>query len=164
TNGAASFAASTRQWRRVARAARSPSQNRRRESRTYQFESSSTYAAIARPPPVQSYDSIRSITSAIVACRRDRAQRSRSVRPADCGLVEILPAEALGVGVEHEERVRVPEREQELAYRLADRVGREAVAGPWLLRRQVVPAKRVGPVPADDLPRIDDVSEALRHL
>ena len=37
-NGASSAAVSSRQWRRVAKAARSPSQKRRRESRTYQFE------------------------------------------------------------------------------------------------------------------------------
>ncbi len=65
-NGASSFAVSSRQWRRVANAARSPSQNRRRESRTYQFESSSTKAAISRPAAVQSNSSIRSVTRAIV--------------------------------------------------------------------------------------------------
>ena len=57
---------STRQWRSVAKAARSPSQKRRRESRTYQLESSSTKAAIARPAAVQSKSSMCSSTVAIV--------------------------------------------------------------------------------------------------
>ena len=41
-NGASSAAVSSRHRRRVANASRSPSQKRRRESRTYQLESSST--------------------------------------------------------------------------------------------------------------------------
>jgi len=47
---------------------------------------------------------------------------------------------------------------------LADRLGREAVAGPGLLRGEVVPAERVGPVTVDHLPRVDHVALALRHL
>ena len=44
----------SRQERSVSKAAGSPSQKRRRERRTYQFESSSTKAAIARPAEVAS--------------------------------------------------------------------------------------------------------------
>ena len=53
-NGASSFVTVTRQVRSVAKAAGSPSQKRRRERRTYQFESSSTKAAIAWPARVAS--------------------------------------------------------------------------------------------------------------
>ena len=53
-NGASSFETVTRQWRSVAKAATSPSQNRRRERRTYQFERSSTNAASAWPARVAS--------------------------------------------------------------------------------------------------------------
>ena len=70
----------------------------------------------------------------------------------------------LGVGVEDPEGVGVPEGEEELADRFADRVDREAVAGPGLLRGQVVPAEGVGAVGGDDLPGVDDVAAALRHL
>ena len=53
-NGASSFATVTRQVCSVAKAAGSPSQKRRRERRTYQFERSSTNAAIAWPARVAS--------------------------------------------------------------------------------------------------------------
>ena len=68
-----------RHSRRVAKATPSPSQNRRRERRTYQFERSSTKAAIARPAVVASKSSRRSVTSATVALSRERTQRSSSV-------------------------------------------------------------------------------------
>ena len=47
--------------------------------------------------------------------------------------LELLDPEALGVRVEHPEGVGVPEGQEELADGLADRVHREAVAGPGLL-------------------------------
>ena len=53
---------------------------------------------------------------------------------------------------------------QEQPHGLADGLGREQVAVPRLLRRQVVPAERVGAVLVDDVPRHDDVAERLRHL
>ncbi len=53
-NGASSFDTVTRQVWSVPNAAGSPSQKRRRERRTYQFESSSTNAAIAWPARVAS--------------------------------------------------------------------------------------------------------------
>ena len=53
-NGASSFVTSTRHVFSVPNAAGSPSQKRRRERRTYQFESSSTKAAIACPARVAS--------------------------------------------------------------------------------------------------------------
>ena len=77
---------------------------------------------------------------------------------------EVARAEALGVGVEDPERVGVPEREEELAHRLADRLDREAVAGPGLLGGQVVPAEGVGAVGGDHVPGLDHVAAALRHL
>ncbi len=82
---------------------------------------------------------------------------------ARCG-GEVERAEVLGVGVENPEGVGVPERQQELAHRLADRLDREAVAGPGLLGRQVVPAEGVGAVGGDHVPGVDDVAAALRHL
>ena len=163
--GASSAAVSSRQWRRVAKAARSPSQKRRRESRTYQLESSSTYSAIARPAAVQSKSSIRSRTVATVACRRESAQRSRSSARLRARLARSRRGpEVLGVGVEDPEGVGVPEGEEELAHRFADRVDREAVAGPGLLGGQVVPAEGVGAVGGDHVPGVDDVAAALRHL
>ena len=53
-NGASSWATVSRQVRSVAKAAGSPSQKRRRERRTYQFERSSMNAAMARPESVAS--------------------------------------------------------------------------------------------------------------
>ena len=73
-------------------------------------------------------------------------------------------AETLGVRVEDPERVGVPEGEEELADRLADRLDREAVAGPGLLGGQVVPAEGVGAVGVEHVPGVDDVAAALRHL
>jgi hypothetical protein len=81
-NGASRCASVTRQRWSVPKAAGSPSQKRGRERRTYQFESSSTNAAIAWPARVASYSSIRSRTSATVALSREIAQRSSSVSGA----------------------------------------------------------------------------------
>ena len=53
-NGASSLATVTRHVCSVPKAAGSPSQKRERERRTYQFESSSTKAAIAWPARVTS--------------------------------------------------------------------------------------------------------------
>ena len=106
---------------------------------------------------------MRSITVRVSPCSRERTQRSRSAS-RERGTVEVAGPQVLGVRVEDEERVRVPERQHELAHRLADRVGREPVAGPGLLRAQVVPAEGVGAVGVEDRPRVDDVAAALRHL
>ena len=76
--GASNCATVTRQWRRVAKAAASPSQKRRRERRTYQLESSSTNVWMARPAVVASKSSSRSRTISTVSCRRDSTQRSSS--------------------------------------------------------------------------------------
>ena len=83
---------------------------------------------------------------------------------AKASRAEVGRAEALGVGVEDPERVGVPEGEEELAHRLADRVDREAVARPGLLGGQVVPAEGVGAVGGDHVPGLDHVALALRHL
>ncbi len=165
----------------------SPSQKRRRPSRTYQLESSSTNAAISRPALVASNASMWPRTDSIVPCRRDSAQASSSSEWGRCSKVldsdgarrEVLGAHLelrlvvhrlridLGRGqvrVGDPERVGVPERQQELAHRLADGVDVEAVARPRLLRGEVVPAERVRAVAVDHLPGIDDVAAALRHL
>ena len=95
----------------------------------------------------------------VTACVRAGLRAGAGVRRA-----EILRTQALGVRVQDPERVRVPEREHELAHRLAHRVGREAVAGPGLLGGEVVPAEGVRAVAVDHLPGIDHVAAALRHL
>ena len=162
-NGASSFAVSTRQWRSVSNAAGSPSQNRRRETRTYQLDISSTNSAIALPAVVESKSSSRSRTISVVACRRESepaVERGLGVRAAR----RSSGAPSSRVRVEDEERVGVPERQQELADRLADGVGAEAVAGPRLLGGEVVPAEGVGAVGVDDLVRVDEVAEPLAHL
>ena len=160
-NGASSLATVTRQWRRVAKAAGSPSQKRRRERRTYQLDSSSTNVWMARPAVVASKSSSRSRTTSTVSCSRDSAQRSRSpVGDRQIG----AGRDVVGVGVQHVEAVGVPELEHELAHRLADRLHREAVAVPRLLGGEEVPAQRVGAVAVDDLPRLHRVAQRLGHL
>ena len=102
-------------------------------------------------------------TVSIVACRREIAQRSRSVGfsggPGGGRRIEVL-----GVGVEHPERIGVPEGEQEAPHRLRDRLGREAVSGPRLLGGEEVPAEGVGAELVEHLPGGDDVALRLRHL
>jgi hypothetical protein len=79
-NGASSCDSVTRMCLSVSNAARSPSQKRRRESRTYQLErSTSMNAAIPRPAFVASNASRPSVTSVTSALRRERIQRSSSV-------------------------------------------------------------------------------------
>ena len=102
--------------------------------------------------------------------------RDRRLQPRERPAVEVarsapgaavaksVGAEVLGVRVEDPERVGVPEGQQELAHRFADRVDREAVARPGLLRGQVVPAEGVGAVGGDHVPGLDHVALALRHL
>ena len=68
------------------------------------------------------------------------------------------------VRVLHVERVRVPQREHELAHALADGVDREAVSVPRLLRGEVVPAEGVSPMALDHVPRDDHVPAGLAHL
>ena len=105
-------------------------------------------------------------TVATVACSRESAQRSQVLgsRSGRCRVESRPGLEVLGVGVEDPEGVGVPEGEQELAHRLADRVDREAVARPGLLGGQVVPAEGVGAVGGDHVPGLDHVALALRHL
>ena len=80
------------------------------------------------------------------------------------GLGVDVARDPVDVRVHHVEAVGVPQLQQELAQRLADRVGREQVAVPRLLGGEEVPAERVGPVALDHLPRRDDVAERLGHL
>ncbi len=139
-----------------------PSQKRRLPTRTYQFESSSTQAAIALPAVVESKSSSACADvgdgraagarppSGRAARRSRRAPRSRRLAGGAGGRAGV---DALGVRVEHVEGVGVPERQQELAHRLADRLGAEPVAGPGLLGGEEVPAEGVGAVGVDHLVR-----------
>ena len=72
-----------------------------------------------------------------------------------CQLLDVVD-----VRVEDVEAVGVPELEQELAHRLADRVDGEQVAVPRLLGGEVVPAEGVGAVAVDHVPGDDDVARA----
>ena len=94
----------------------------------------------------------------------DRRVQARDRPAVELGLRLAHLHDLVRVRVEDVEPVGVPELQQELAHRLADVLGRELVAVPRLLGRQVVPAERVGPVALDDLPRHDDVPERLGHL
>ena len=103
---------------------------------------------------------MRSITRSVVAgeARLDPA-------------VELVPLPGRGdlldpvrVRVEDVEGVRVPERLEELAHRLADGLEREAVAVPGLLGGEVVPAECVRAVGVEHLPGDDDVALRLGHL
>ena len=58
----------------------------------------------------------------------------------------------------------VPQRLDELAHRLADRVEREAVAVPGLLGGEVVPAQGVRAVGVEHVPRHHHVAARLGHL
>src|SRR3954451_2631534 len=51
-----------------------------------------------------------------------------------------------------------------MPHRLADRLEREAVAVPGMLRGEVVPAEGVRAVLVEDVPRAHDVALGLRHL
>src|SRR5579875_161231 len=85
TNGASSRVSTSRHSYRVASAAASPSQNRRRLRRTYQFDKSSINSLSRRPAPAESKDSSALSTSAVVACTRLSAQRSSSGRVSTGG-------------------------------------------------------------------------------
>ena len=84
-------------------------------------------------------------------CSRDSAQRSSSTSSTSSS---VDGRELVGVRVQHVEPVRVPQLQQELPHRLADRLQREAVAVPRLLGGEQVPAQRVGAEPVDDVPRL----------
>jgi hypothetical protein len=153
-NGASSCETVTRHVRSVAKAASSPSQ------------------APARAPHVP--------VGEVVHERRERVPGARGVvgvepvadrldrggQPRQGPAVEVVgrlggdvASDAVDVRVEDVEAVGVPELQQELAQRLADRVDGEQVAVPRLLGGQEVPAERVGAVAVDHVPRRDDVPE-----
>ena len=153
-NGASSFAISTRQWRRVPNAAG---------------------VALPEAPAADPHVPVRELVDVggdraaggrrVEVVERGADLGDRRLQPRDRPAVELLGRaagrrvavsagrggrsgriDALGVRVEDVEGIGVPERQQELADRLADRLGREAVAGPGLLGGQVVPAEGVGAV------------------
>ena len=124
---------------------------------------------MALPAPVESKSSSRSRTISVVACRRETAQRSRLETPGRTPYRRVParrrpPRRCPRRWRRGRRRVGVPERQQELPDRLADRVGAEPVAGPGLLGGQVVPAEGIGAVRVDHLVRVDDVAEPLAHL
>ncbi len=89
-NGASSRVTVSRHSYSVANAAApsgsaGPTQNRRRERRTYQFDRSSMNAESRRPARAESNASSAESTSATVACSSDSAQRSSSGRSAGSG-------------------------------------------------------------------------------
>ena len=98
---------------------------------------------------------------ALSDCSRDSAQRSRSVSSTS---ESAAGRHVVGVGVEREEAVGVPQRLEVLAHRLADRLDREAVAVPRLLRGEVVPPERVRAVGVEHVPGRDGIALGLRHL
>ena len=98
------------------------------------------------------------MTVSTVAASRDQRPAIEVVGRRDVGRLD-----AVDVRVHHVEAVRVPQLQQELAQRLADRVDAELVAVPRRVREEV-PAERVRAVAVDDVPRHDDVAERLRHL
>ena len=103
----------TSAWCRVAKAARSPSQKRLRERRTYQFERSSQNAstALVIARRVVGVERGAGVARELGAARDDPAvERVVALRPT----VRLGPErpEALRVGVQDEEAVGVPEREQ----------------------------------------------------
>ena len=79
TKGASNLVSISRQSCKVCNAAGSPSQNRRRERRTYQFDRSSTSPNKAFPARAGSYASSASSTSAATLPVSFRAQVSSGV-------------------------------------------------------------------------------------
>ncbi len=72
---------------------------------------------------------------------------------------------AVGKGrVGHQERVGVPQREQEAAHGVVDRLEAEAERVPRALGGEQVPAEGVRPLAVEHDPGLDDVSPALAHL
>ena len=81
------------------------------------------------------------------------------------GLVEERArVEAVDVGVDHEERIDVPEPDEKLRHALADRPLAVADRRPRGLTGEEVPAQRVGAVGVEDHPRLFVVALALAHL
>ncbi len=71
---------------------------------------------------------------------------------------------AVEVRVRDEERVGVPQGEEEPAGGLVDRVEGHAARGPRRARREEVPPQGVGAAGVEHRPWIDDVAFRLRHL
>ena len=145
-------------------APRRPPQKRRREVRTYQLLRSSRKASSARPAPVASKASRRSVTSAVVPSRRDRIQRSTGRSAAGSGAGPPGRPAVGQRGVGDEERVGVPERQQEAPHRVVDRLEAEAEGVPGALGGEQVPAEGVGALAVEDDPGLDHVALALAHL
>ena len=120
-NGASSRVSTSRHSYSVASAAGSPSQNRRRDRRTYQLDRSSTNSASRRPARAVSKSSSAASTSATVRCSSASAQRSSSGRSATASATGGARRPARRVGVQDEERGGVPVRQQDLADDLLQR-------------------------------------------
>ena len=159
-NGASSFATVTRQSRSVAKAAGSPSQKRRRERRTYQLESSSTNAWMARP--ARRWRRSRPGARATDLDGRLQPRQDPAVQ------IVVAPRSAPPGRARSRSRWRRGRRSAYVFHSCSRNwrtaspivVEREAVAVPRLLGGEEVPAQRVGAVAVDDLPRLDRVARA----
>ena len=77
------------------------------------------------------------------------------------------PLDAVDIGVEREERIGVPQRQQHLANRIADRLAvprHGEIAADKQRRGHHVPAQRIGPVGVEHLDRVGIVLQPLGKL
>ena len=148
---------------RVANAAASPSQKRRRERRTYQLLRSSTKPASAsRRAGCRSPPSPRS-TSPTMRCARDNAQRSRSVRSARAGAP--APGDQPLPGRRGTGRTRsCSVGQQHLGGDLLEHLVPHAPGRPGRTGAEHEPPHRVGAVAVHERDRLEDVAEVLAHL
>ena len=147
-----------------------PSQNRRRDRRTYQFDRSSISAAIRRPAAAESNASSDAVTSRTQALQL-RQQPPVQQRPLSGGRRRSAglrrPRVASGSGrvrVQHQERDRVPVGQQHLAHDLVEHRRPDPALPPRRAGRREEPAHRVRAVPVHQPHRLHHVAEVLGHL
>ena len=116
----------------------------------------------AGPGRVVRVQTLSRLTHRVGELRQDPAVHHRAPvdrwRAGGCGI------EPVRVGVRDEERVDVPEGQQELANDLVEGLERHPTIRPRRPVREEEPAERVGAVTIEDLERVDAVAERLRHL
>ena len=154
----------TSAYQSVRSATGSLSQNRRRERRMYQFETSSTNASYARTTSTVSQLSYPAVASATSACVRSTSQRSSgSSSPlGPAARSSHVGRPALDVRVVDEELARVPEREQLPLDLVCGPEPEEEVAVRRL--RAVLPAHDVCTHARERVRRVDRVSPRAVHL